>query len=72
VKPKSCLFVNPPSPRTVRAMRINYLEFLTSFINGVKADCKVISRKGTIIGKRRHAGPLDQLLIKELGIPDLP
>jgi len=46
VKPKPCLFVNLPSPRTVRAMRINYLEFLAAFINGVKVDYKKIKETG--------------------------
>jgi len=45
-KPKPCLFVNLPSPRTVRAMRINYLEFLAAFINGVKVDYKRIKETG--------------------------
>ena len=38
VKLKPRLLVNLPSPKTVRAMRINYLEFLAAFINGVKVD----------------------------------
>jgi len=46
VKLKPCLFVNLPSPRTVRAMGINYLEFLSAFINGVKVDHKKIKETG--------------------------
>ncbi len=46
VKLKPCLFVNLPSPRTVRAMGINYLEFLSAFINGVKVDYKKIKETG--------------------------
>ncbi len=46
VKSKPCLFVNLPSPKTVRAMRINYLEFLSAFINGVKVDYKKIKETG--------------------------
>jgi leucyl aminopeptidase (aminopeptidase T) len=46
VKPKPCLFVNLPSPKTVRAMGINYLEFLSAFINGVKVDYKKIKETG--------------------------
>lgn len=38
VKLKPRLFVNLPSPKHVKAMRINYLEFLAAFINGVKVD----------------------------------
>ncbi len=38
VKPKPCLFVNLPSPKYIQALKINYLEFLAAFINGVKAD----------------------------------
>jgi leucyl aminopeptidase (aminopeptidase T) len=43
---KPCLFVNLPSPKTVRTMRINYLEFLSAFINGVKVDYKKIKETG--------------------------
>lgn len=47
VKPKPCLFVNLPSPRYVRALRINYLEFLAAFINGVKVDYSRIRETGS-------------------------
>jgi leucyl aminopeptidase (aminopeptidase T) len=46
VKLKPCLFVNLPSPKTVRAMSINYLEFLSAFINGVKVDYKKVKETG--------------------------
>jgi len=40
------LFVNLPSPKTVRAMGINYLEFLAAFINGVMVDYARIKEVG--------------------------
>jgi leucyl aminopeptidase (aminopeptidase T) len=46
VKLKPCLFVNLPSPRTVRTIGINYLEFLSAFINGIKVDYKKIKETG--------------------------
>lgn len=47
VKPKPHLFVNLPSPRYIRTMRINYLEFLAAFINGTKVDYKRLRETGS-------------------------
>jgi len=57
VKRKPRLFVNLPSPTYVRAMRINYLEFLAAFINGVKVDYHRLRETGSnvalkLAGKR--------------------
>ena len=46
VKLKPRLFVNLPSPKQVRTMRINYLEFLAAFINGVKVDYSKLRETG--------------------------
>jgi len=52
VKLKPRLFVNLPSPTYVRAMRINYLEFLSAFINGVKVDYHRLREAGSSIAMK--------------------
>jgi len=46
VKSKPRLFVNLPSPTCIRAMKINYMEFLAAFINGVKVDYNILRETG--------------------------
>lgn len=52
VKSKPRLFVNLPSPTYVRAMGINYLEFLSAFINGVKVDYRKLQETGSKLASR--------------------
>ena len=52
VKPKPRLFVNLPSLKYIRAMGINYLEFLAAFINGVKVDYGRLRETGSNIAAR--------------------
>ena len=52
VESKPRLFVNLPSPKYLRAMGINYLEFLAAFINGVKADYGRLRETGSNIASR--------------------
>ncbi len=52
VKRKPRLFVNLPSPKYIRAMGINYLEFLAAFINGVKVDYGRLRETGSNIASR--------------------
>jgi leucyl aminopeptidase (aminopeptidase T) len=68
VRHKPRLLVNLPSPKTVRKMRINYLEFLAAFINGVKVDYAKMKEVGlnvasTLSGKNQmrvsHANGTD-------------
>lgn len=52
VKPKPRIFVNLPSPKYVRSIRINYLEFLAAFINGVKVDYHRLRETGSNLASR--------------------
>jgi len=52
VEHKPRLYVNLPSPKLIRAMRINYLEFLSAFINGVKVDYQKLHETGAILVSR--------------------
>jgi len=52
VRHKPQLLVNLPSPKTVRAMRINYLEFLSAFINGVKVDYAKMKEVGLNVASK--------------------
>ena len=52
VKSKPRLSVNLPSPRKVQAMRINYLEFLAAFINGVKVDYTRLRETGLNVASK--------------------
>jgi len=51
-KPKPRLLVNLPSPTYVQALRINYLEFLAAFINGVKVDYSRLRETGSNLASR--------------------
>ena len=51
-KLKPRLFVNLPSPKYIRALKINYLEFLAAFINGVKVDYGRLREIGSNIASR--------------------
>lgn len=51
-KRKPRLLVNLPSPKTVRAMGINYLQFLSAFINGVKVDYAKMKEVGLNVASK--------------------
>ena len=52
VEHKPRLYVNLPSPKLIRAMRINHLEFLSTFINGVKVDYHRLRETGAALASR--------------------
>ncbi len=52
VKSKPRLLVNLPSPKYIRSIGINYLEFLAAFINGVKVDYSRIKETGSNIASK--------------------
>lgn len=52
VENKPRLYVNLPSPKLIRAMRINYLEFLSAFINGIKVDYHRLRETGSALASR--------------------
>jgi leucyl aminopeptidase (aminopeptidase T) len=54
VEHKPRLYVNLPSPKLIRTMRINYLEFLSAFINGVKVDYHRLRETGSALASRLH------------------
>jgi len=51
-KPKPRLFVNLPSPKYIRLIGINYLEFFAAFINAVKVDYNELRETGLAIASR--------------------
>lgn len=66
IEQKPRLYVNLPSPELIRAMRINYLEFLSAFINGVKVDYHKLRETGSALASKLR-GKEDVRLFHENG-----